>query len=443
LSPRLKNATETDPFRIESRNDCHAILVHAPGRYIVDLGCRPGTIPFVRLTVRLRPHPDRVVYLPATEQTRYLLESTEGGLTLEFDSCSVLSCHIRPLKFGDLATLLRQRRRQKRLKQPLAHLPLGGEVVLRPLLHAGGPRERELALALRGLAGWGLGPTTASLQAVLARHFEGPPARRPDRPTLSPTRIGMVIHLHYRELWPEFATLLAGLDRPFGLIVTLTKSDTDLQASIKAAFPDADILVYENRGRDVGPFIQLLKEGRLDAFDLICKLHGKKSALDGPRAALGDIWRLASLYDLIGDRDTVDGIVETFATSPDVGMIGSDRFRLPNAFKDEAAAWGRNEPQTRELLAKMDIAPIPSIDFFAGTMFWVRRAALEPLQLLELCLTSFPDEAGQHDGTLQHALERAIGMICAKESSTDATCASTSASYPSMRSNAQSESNTN
>jgi lipopolysaccharide biosynthesis protein len=45
-------------------------------------------------------------------------------------------------------------------------------------------------------------------------------------------------------------------------------------------------------------------------------------------------------------------------------------------------------------------------------MFWVRRSALEPLMRLDLPLAVFPEEASQQDGTLQHALERVLGMIC-------------------------------
>ncbi|WP_051231571.1 rhamnan synthesis F family protein [Kaistia adipata] len=387
------------------------ILIHAPGRYIIELQRRDRAIPFVRLAVQLRPHPDRVIYLPATEQTRYLLETTESGLVLQFDDHSVVACSVRLLSIRDLGSLLRQRRRQKRWMQPLIHLPMGGEVVLRPLLHAGGPKERELALALRGLSGWGLGPATASLQQVLARHFEGPPPAEAARPPLAPLRVGIVIHLYYQELWSEFEALLSRLERPFRLILTLTGPARDLHGHIRRTYPDAETIIYENRGRDIGPFIQLLMDGRLDDFDLICKLHGKKSALDGPRAALGEIWRLASLYDLIGNRDAVDRIIDVFARSPGVGMIGSDRFRLPNEWKGEKAAWGTNETKTRDLLTMMGITPIPPIDFFAGTMFWVRREALEPLKKLDLALDSFPDEAGQEDGTLQHALERAMAMM--------------------------------
>lgn len=389
------------------------IHIHAPGRYIIELSPTDRRMPFLRLIVRRPGHPDRVVYVPVVKRTSYLLKSSEGGLVLQFDAGDIVDSSIRRPRLGDLGALLRRRRRQKRFE-----LPLGQGIVLRPLLHVAGPEGHDLTHALGNLTGWGFGVVSANLQKTLARRFDGPSIRPPERPPVAGPKIAVALHLHYPDLWPEFEALLEAIDRPFHLILTLTRRDAALAERVQARFRDAEIIVYDNRGRDVGPFIQLLRDGRLDPFDLVCKLHGKKSDLSGPRMILGEVWRQASAFDLIGSRDVVDRIIAEFEHSPDTQMIGSRRFRLPNEWKDADAAWGTNKAMTLDLLQAMGMAPGSPLDFFAGTMFWVRRGALEPLKRLDLSLASFPEEAGQQDGTLQHALERVLGMICTKISGT-------------------------
>lgn len=387
------------------------IWIDVPGRYIVTIEYRDGRDLFSRLSIQWQARNVSDFFIPKLRRISYLLESTEGGLRLEFDSADVVASTVRAVTIGDFRAFFRWRYRRD-----LFGLPLGKGVTLRPLLHMAGPEGRAFARALRGLAGWGLGFASDGLQKTLLRHFDGPVARIPNRLSTSNSKIAVVIHLHYRELWPEFEALLAVLDRPFQLILTLTEASPEFEGRVRAVFEDAEIVVYGNRGRDVGPFVQLLRDGRLDRFDLVCKLHGKKSALSGPRMALGEIWRLANLYDLLGSRDVVDRIVDEFGQSLDTGMIGSRRFRLPNTWKTEDAAWGRNKSTILGLLEKLGMPPDSKLDFFAGTMFWVRRSTLEPLKRLDLSMDSFPYEEGQQDGTLQHALERIFGMISQNKS---------------------------
>lgn len=398
-----------DAWGVDQSSALSEIHIHTPGRYIVELSPTDRRMPFLRLDVSRPGQADKIVYVPVTRRTSYLLKSREGGLVLRFDRSDVVAASARPLSIRDIGALLSRRRRHKRFQ-----LPLGQGIVLQPLLHISGAEGRELARALGSLAGWGFGTASDNLQKTLLRHFDGPPAAAPERRLAVKPRIAVALHLHYPDLWPEFEALLATIGRPFHLILTLTQPDMALAQRVQARFPDAEVVVYDNRGRDVGPFIQLLREGRLDPFDLICKLHGKKSGPSGPRMVLGDIWRQASAFDLIGSRDMVDRIIAEFERSPETQMIGPRRFRLPNEWKGEKAAWGENKAMVLNLLETMGMPSSSRLDFFAGTMFWVRRGALEPLMRLDLPLAVFPEEASQQDGTLQHALERVLGMICTK-----------------------------
>ena len=121
---------------------------------------------------------------------------------------------------------------------------------------------------------------------------------------------------------------------------------------------------------------------------------------------LGDLWRRRLLFDLLAGPDIAKTIVRTFEADPGVGMIGPRAFRLPSPTVPLGPSWGKSGPKVLELAAKMGVAPERfHLDFFGGTMFWVRPEALRPLR--ELRLTgAFPEEKGLLDGGLEHSTER-------------------------------------
>jgi lipopolysaccharide biosynthesis protein len=171
----------------------------------------------------------------------------------------------------------------------------------------------------------------------------------------------------------------------------------------------------ENRGRDVGAFIELLAEGRFDSWPLLLKIHGKRSGKAGPRSLLGDAWRKASFDDLCGGDARVEAILQRFAAEPRIGMVGPERFRIPGEPVAMRRSFGLNQATTLALAGRMGIPPAAfRLHFFAGTMFWVRPEALAPLKDLGLRLADFPAGAGPEDGALQHAVERLFTASVAK-----------------------------
>jgi lipopolysaccharide biosynthesis protein len=164
----------------------------------------------------------------------------------------------------------------------------------------------------------------------------------------------------------------------------------------------------ENRGRDIGPFLTLLERGRFDGYRYICKIHGKKSIDGGRKMYTGEMWRRRLLFDLIGAPGAANAAIDMFERDPLVGMIGPKVFRLPKAGYPEDLSWSANRPMTLKIAQRMGIpADKFQLDFFGGTMFWVRPEALKPLRDLHLA-ADMPYESGLIDGDLPHALERVL-----------------------------------
>src|SRR5579871_3846925 len=140
--------------------------------------------------------------------------------------------------------------------------------------------------------------------SVAARHPElltgwGPaPALMPTKRAEGASDVVVVLHVYYEDAWPDLEGALRQMQIPFDLIVTTVAGRDRLAHSIRSTYPDADIIVMDNRGRDVRPFLVLLESGRLDRYRYVCKAHGKKSS-DGDRKYLGALWRRRMLFDLI------------------------------------------------------------------------------------------------------------------------------------------------
>jgi lipopolysaccharide biosynthesis protein len=232
------------------------------------------------------------------------------------------------------------------------------------------------------------------------------PAQVTVRPAVVP--VAVVVHIYYEDTWLDIAGALRGLTIPFDLIVTTVDGRERLIETIRRSYPAAEIEIVQNRGRDIGPFLTLLERGRLDDYRYICKVHGKKSIDGGRRMYTGEMWRRRLLFDLIGAPGAANAAIHMFERDASIGMIGSRVFRLPKAGYPEDLFWSANRSMTLKIAERMGV---PSdrfqLDFFGGTMFWVRPEALKPLTDLRLA-ADMPYENGQIDGDLPHTIERVL-----------------------------------
>lgn len=416
-----------------------SIATEGPGRYLIEVRCKNLRLPFISMQFEAPGSGARSLHMPATANMSYLLRCETGGLRVHCRAEDIE--HIGLRRIGRLAEIfLLRRKSERRFRVEVAP---GADIV--PLLRRGGREGKELRKAVRLISNWGFGLSSANLQKTPGllqwqdAMPEGPQPTPPATGGVRQPRFAVVLHLYYRDLWPEFEFHLRRLDQPFHLIVTTTQADAAFEAGVRSVFPGSEIHVLENRGRDVAPFFQLLHDGRLDAYPFICKLHGKRSGVEGSRALLGEIWRRTNIADLIGSSGQVEKILRRFEACPHIGMIGSPRFRLPNEHIQHQSAWGENRNATLELAERMGMRREDfRLDFFAGTMFWIKQEALAPLRRLGLTLHDFAEENGALDGELPHALERAFGaapqsidlfldnapaMIGGKETQTDTPAA--------------------
>jgi lipopolysaccharide biosynthesis protein len=204
---------------------------------------------------------------------------------------------------------------------------------------------------------------------------------KPSRPT-----IAVALHLYFPERWPEMAALIRQAPRPFTLFVTLPES-SPAEPAILAEFPEAKIRYVPNVGRDVAPFLSLLRE--LMAFDLVCKLHAKRDTW------LSRTWRIEAVRGLLGGTALPSLVVDVFAQVPELMMAGSGALFV-NLRGNMSFALNKFEPNL----------PL-AFGFFAGTMFWTRPALFADFAE-RFPVTRFEPHR-EEDGQLEHAVERLFG----------------------------------
>lgn len=217
-------------------------------------------------------------------------------------------------------------------------------------------------------------------------------------------RVCAVIHAFYPDLVPQIRSYLERV--PGQLDVYISTTSDEKRNMIEAAMRDyragtVEVRVFENRGRDIAPKLV----GFADVYgnyDVALSLHTKKSPHGGQMLAP---WR-DYLYDqLLGSPEIVASNLELLRQDR-IGMVFPQHFfPLRNHL-----AWGPNFESTLALLAPLGVTVEPDayLECPSGSMFWCRTEALQPLLSLNLTFDSFPDEQGQTDGTLAHAIERAF-----------------------------------
>ncbi len=86
-----------------------------------------------------------------------------------------------------------------------------------------------------------------------------------------------IVHVYYPEIWPELEECLLNITVPYELYVTTNEQNKDIQNDVLKLKKDAHFEIVENRGYDVGPFMQIINKINLDDYSYVVKLHTKRN----------------------------------------------------------------------------------------------------------------------------------------------------------------------
>ena len=228
--------------------------------------------------------------------------------------------------------------------------------------------------------------------------------------TSPPGRIAIHAHIFYADLATEFAEYLSNMPFPYDLYVsTRDEAASQVCKQVFSQLPQLEALtiaVVPNRGRDIAPMLCTFGEA-LQQYDYIAHIHSKKSLYN---KGATDGWREYLLTNLLGSRLQIQKIFALMTEGNTVGLVYPQNF---TALSYAANSWLSNKASGHYWCSKLGITRIPSgyFDFPAGSMFWARTEALQPLFRSHIKIDDFPAEAGQTDATLAHCIERLFVLV--------------------------------
>jgi O-antigen biosynthesis protein len=239
-------------------------------------------------------------------------------------------------------------------------------------------------------------------------------------------RIAAIIHVYHTELLPKIMNYLKNVPFHTDLFIstnTAAKKSLILESLKTYSNGTFEVRVFENRGRDIAPFI--VGYGHvLNHYEYFIHLHTKRSPHGGDPL---EGWLDYLLGNLLGSQQIVKSVFKLFWEF-NIGIVYPQHF----FFVRKLLNWGYDFEFAAALLSRAGFVldKLHLLEFPSGSMFWGRSAAVRPLLDLQLQFSDFPDEAGQIDGTLAHAIERTILYFAELAGFRWAKILSDSADYP-------------
>jgi lipopolysaccharide biosynthesis protein len=222
-----------------------------------------------------------------------------------------------------------------------------------------------------------------------------------DEQAVAATRPCAVVHVWYVDLLDEIVASLRASGVDWRVVITTTQEHADaVRERIARLALDAEIAVFENRGRDILPFLHVADRLLDEGVDVVLKLHTKRSK----HRVDGEQWRKELIDNLLSPQ-RAQATYKAFRDDASMGLAAVEGHILPLD-----AYMGANKEQLDYLVTRLGLPDtcVQDARFVAGSMFWVRLAALRPLLDAHLGIWEFEDETGQIDGTLAHAVERVM-----------------------------------
>lgn len=216
--------------------------------------------------------------------------------------------------------------------------------------------------------------------------------------------IAVQIHMFYLETMDETIENLNYIPFKYDCYISTDceekKRIIENTFKLKSTCNKYQVKVFENRGRDVAPFIEQMSPIISD-YTYICHIHSKKTKT----GEYGNEWRKYIFRHLFGSKEYMKALFAEFENNDRLGIIMPETFPV----LELQAEWGGNLDGVKALLERLDCTQEQLSEdpvFPVGNMFWARSEAVLPMFTHGIKQSDFSEEQGQTNATIAHQIER-------------------------------------
>lgn len=232
--------------------------------------------------------------------------------------------------------------------------------------------------------------------------------------------IAVCAHIYYVDLLEEILSFSNNIPLKYDFLCTTDSENKkkEIESLLSKVdninFYDVRI-VEQNRGRDMSAlFISFRDVFLTDKYDLVCRLHTKKSPQVGQ--ARGLVFKRHLLENLLYSKAYVRGMLKLFEDNKSIGLAFPPA--VHNGYATLGHGWWANRAWVQKIHERLALkTPLDDDTPVApyGTMFWFRPPALRKLFEHEWKWTDFNKEPDHVDGGLAHGLERSMSYVAGDE----------------------------
>jgi lipopolysaccharide biosynthesis protein len=229
-------------------------------------------------------------------------------------------------------------------------------------------------------------------------------------------RIAVCAHVYYTDMLEEILSHTDTIPCTYDFIAT-TQTEAKKAIIEQAVTGRKNVgkvivrVVEQNRGRDMSSLFITCRDLFLeDRYDLVCRLHTKKS----PQIAAGtaNMFKRHMFENLLNSPGFTMNVLDMFHDSPWIGVAVPPLVHI--GYPTMGHVWYGNRARAEQLASALDLKvcfdPDTPVGTF-GSMYWFRPKALRKLFEHPWQWSDFEAEPYPVDGGLGHALERLICYV--------------------------------